>query len=198
MTAPKYEIQIRRGRTFSQSYLYASDKLVYKPITAMPSLAPVRVTVPGHGVPDQWPVMVSGVKNPSQLNTAEDEYRVATAVDANTIEFNDLSALDWRTFSASGVVVYNEPASLVGWEARAQIRDKIGGTLLFTWSSNPASSPDGLITVDGAMLTLNIDAAITAAIPWNTAVYDIEVELAGEVRTIIAPSTVTVVGEVTT
>ena len=199
MTAPTYDIQIRRGRTFSQAYLYASDKLVYKPITAMTSQAPVRLTVPSHGIPDQWPVMVSGVKNPYQLNTRECEYRVATVVSTDTLELNDVNALDWKAFSpVSGVVVYNEPAPLTAWEARAQMRDRVGGSLLFTWSSNPSSNPDGLITIDGATLTLTIDAVKTAAIAWHSAVYDIEVELNGEVRTIIAPSSVEVVGEVTT
>lgn len=199
MTAPTYPIQIRRGRTFSQAYLYASDKLVYKLITAMPSQAPVRLAVADHGVPDQWPVMVSGVKNPYQLNTRDCEYRVATVVDADTLELNDVNALDWKAFSpVSGVVVYNEPAPLDAWEARAQVRDRVGGNLLFTWSSNPASNADGVITIDGAVLTLTIDATKTAGFTWHTGVYDIEVELNGEVRTIIATSAVEVLGEVTT
>ena len=55
-----------------------------------------------------------------------------------------------------------------------------------------------LVTRDGAVLTLTIDAAKTAGFTWHTGVYDIEVELNGEVRTIIATSAVEVLGEVTT
>lgn len=51
MTAPVVDITITKGKTFEFSYRYADDELVYKPISAMPSTAPVRLTVTAHGIP---------------------------------------------------------------------------------------------------------------------------------------------------
>lgn len=42
--APEIDMIITRGKTFEFGFLYAEDELLYLPITAMPSTAPVRVT----------------------------------------------------------------------------------------------------------------------------------------------------------
>lgn len=200
--APEFPITISRGKTFAQTFLYASDRLIYKPISAMPTKAPCQLTVVGHGLPDGWPVSIAGVKSPAELNTEEGEYRLPLVVDADTIEINDFDASDLKTYAISGRIVYSEPASLAGCEVRAQVRTKIGGDVLFVWNSNlaatPAPSAGGAVVIDGASVTLNIDAVTAAALPWAKGVYDVEVEFAGgEVRELIRSSAVTVVGEVT-
>jgi hypothetical protein len=198
MAAPAINLTITKGKTFSFGYLYADDAKTFKNITAMPQLAPVQLTVPGHGIPDGWPVQISGVKQPGELNTGDGEYRLATVVDANTIELVNESAYDWRAYSAGGMVVFNTPIDLAGWTCRAQVRDKIGGTLLFSWHSDPAQNPDGLIVLSGASVTFNIDAATTAAMLWSKGTYDAElVDPSGKVFSMVGPSPVTVAGEVT-
>ena len=80
------------------------------------------------------------------------------------------------------------------------IRDKVGGTVLFTWHSDPAESPDGEIEVDvaGGAFVLKMDAAVAAALEWKRGVYDVEaIAPGGEVYPVTAISQVTVEDEVT-
>lgn len=198
--APVIDITIVRGKTFEFGYLYADDELVYKPITAMPSTAPVRLTVVGHGIPEGWPVQVSCVKAPAELNSAEGEYQFVKVIDVDTIELNAVNAHCWKAFSGSGLVVFNKPVDLTGWACRAQVRDKIGGTVLFSWHSDPLENPDGVAEVDVArsQFVLHIDAATAEALAFARGVYDVEaIAPGGEVYPVTAISAVTVSDEVT-
>ena len=198
--APEIPITIQRGKTFEFGFLYAEDELLYLPITGMPSTAPVRLTVVGHGVPDGWPVQVTCVKAPAELNTPDDESQLAKVVDANTIELNALNAHCWKAFSGSGLLVLNKPMDLTGWHCRAQVRDRVGGEVLFTWHSDPAENPDGEIEVDLARSTfvLKMDAATAAALEWKRGKYDVEaIAPGGEVYALTAISDITVADEVT-
>lgn len=198
--APEIDITITRGKTFEFGYLYADDDLVYKPITAMPSTAPVRLTVVGHGVPEGWPVQVSCVKAPTELNNAEGDYYFAKVIDVDTLELNSVNAHCLKAFSGSGLVVYSKPVDLTGWSCRAQVRDKVGGVVLFSWHSDPLQAPDGEIEVDIArgQFVLHIDAATAAALTWSRGVYDAEaIAPGGEVYPLTAISSVSVSDEVT-
>lgn len=198
--AEQIDITIIRGKTFEFGFLYAEDELLYLPIVGMPSKAPVRLTVPGHGVPDGWPVQVTCVKAPAELNTPDDESQLAKVVDANTIELNALNAHCWKAFSGSGVLVLNKPMDLTGWHCRAQVRDKPGGTVLFTWHSDPGESPDGEIEVYLAhsAFVLKMDAATAAALEWRRGKYDVEaIAPGGEVYPLTAISDIEVADEVT-
>lgn len=201
MAAPVVDLTIARGKTFEYSFLYADDTLVYRPITAMPSKAPVRLTVPAHGVPDGWPVDVRGA-TPSELNTVDGaEPRFARVVDADTLEFNALDGSGFRAFSAGGNVIYRKPADLTGWSARAAVRDKPGGVLLLRWDSNPLSGAEGLIVLDAARaaFVLQLGAVVTAALPWSTGVWELEaVDPQGRVYGVVGISRVNVTNEVVT
>jgi len=200
MTAPTFALNIVKGKTLEQPLLYAENFLVYAPIEALPSVAPVRVTITNHGIPDDWPVRVQGVAAPVELNTAQGITYPARIIDANTVELNALDGSGWVAFTVSGHLVYTQPADITGWEAHMQIRDRLGGTMLLDLSSNPADNADGTITIDVAnsAFVLGLTAAQTAAIPWNGAVYDIEaIRPDGKVVSIIAPSPVIAGPEVT-
>ncbi|RRV29663.1 hypothetical protein EGJ23_01625 [Pseudomonas sp. o96-267] len=200
MSAPEISITIQRGKTFEFGFVYAEDELLYLPITGMPSKAPVRLTVEGHGVPDGWPVQVTCVKAPAELNTPDDESQIAKLVDVDTVELNALNAHCWKAFSGSGLLVLNKPMDLTGWHCRAQVRDKPGGAVLFTWHSDPAESPDGEIEVDLALsaFVLKMDADTAAALPWKRGKYDVEaIAPGGEVYPLTAISDIEVADEVT-
>lgn len=199
--APEISLIITRGKTFEFAYRCAEDELLYRSITAMPVKAPVQLTVASHGVPDGWPVQVSCVKAPSELNTADGESLIAKVVDGDTIEFNAVNAHCWKPFSGPGVLVLNKPMDLTGWHCRAQVRDKVGGEVLFTWHSDPAESPDGEAEVDAAAsaFVLKIDAGVAAALAWKRGVYDLEaIAPGGEVYPVTAISPIEVADEVTT
>lgn len=198
--ASEIDITITRGKTFEFAFLYAEDDLLYLPISGMPSKAPCRLTIAGHGIPDGWPVQVQGCKTPVELNTQDGESLIAKVIDANTIEFNAINASAWKALSGPGVVVLNKPLDLTGWQCRAQVRDRVGGELLFSWHSDPAESPDGEAEVDVAAcaFVLKLSAEQAAALDFKRGLYDAEaVSPTGEVYPLTAISQVTVEDEVT-
>ena len=72
MGAPVVDITIVKGKTFEFAYRYAEDELVYLSIVAMTSLAPVRLTITAHNIPDGWPIRIDCVKAPEELNSDPD------------------------------------------------------------------------------------------------------------------------------
>lgn len=197
---PEIPLKIFRGKTFEFGYLYAEDELLYLPILDMTSRAPVRLRVDGHGIPDGWPVRIECVKSPEELNTAQGCHYRARVVDEDTIEINALNAQCWKPFTQSGLVVLAKPTDLDGWHARAQVRDRVGGTVLFSWHSDPDEDPDGEIVIDperGAIV-LTMTPSVSADLPWRQGVYDLEaISPDGDVYPITSVSPVVVLDEVT-
>lgn len=196
---PEFELTITRGKTLELAFLYADEQLVYRPITAMPSKAPVRLSVAGHGIPDGWQVRIESVTTPVELNTAADESVAASLVDVDTIELNALNGSAWRALGVGGVVIFNKPVDLTGWSARAAVRDRVGGTLQFTWDSNALNTPDALITVDLAAhaFVLHMSADQAAALTWSKGVWELEaIDPTGRVYQVIGVSNVMVSCEV--
>ncbi len=208
--AEQIDLTITRGKTFEFGFLYADDEPRQVLITGMPSKVPLRLTVPGHGLPDGWPFWVSCVKSPAELNTSvesgdaaevmgADPYFVKV-VDLDTIEVPGVIAACWKGFSGPGVLLTRPPVDLTGWHCRAQARDKVGGRVLHSWHSDPAQTPDSPAIVDAALaqfvLTMTADAA--QALTWKKAVYDLEaIAPGGQVYPVTAISAITVSDEVT-
>jgi hypothetical protein len=200
MSAPTYKLTITRGKTLAQPFQYAESFLLYRPITAVTSTAPLRVRVVGHGIPDGWPVRIQGVVSPSSMNTPTEEVWASALVSPNEVEINTLDTSVDAAYDDTGSLVFQQPADITGWVFRMHIRDKIGGTVLLTLSSDIADGATGIITVAPAesAFTLGLTAAQTAALSWAGGVYDIEaVRPDGAVIPIIAPSVVVVDQEVT-
>lgn len=200
MSKTVYKLSLVRGKTCEQAFLYSNSILAYRPITALANKAPVRLTCPAHGCPDNWPVRVQGVVEPRELNTEEGKAFQATVVDLDTLELNSLDASLWAEFVHSGSVVFNTPIDLTGWKARMHIRNKIGGELLCTLSSDPADDAEGVIEIDNesSAFIIKLTAEQTAGLTWNSGVYDLEaIRPDGGVVSILAPSPVVVEQEVT-
>jgi hypothetical protein len=200
MGAPVVDINIVKGKTFEFMYRYADHDLVYKPILAMPSTAPVRLAISDHGIPDGWPIRIEGVRQPYELNSDDDAYYIATAIDPSTIELNMVRADGWRPYTSGGSVIFNNPFDLTGCSARMQIRDRVDGTILLTLNSDPSTAPDGEIEVDFnlAGLIVRLSPAVTAGITWLRGVYDLElITPDGNVYPVTDVSKVTIGAEVT-
>ena len=180
---------IERGRTFNNVLRLEIEPIVYKPITAITQTAPVRITVPAHGLKDGWRAAVTNVKGMGEINaeannlTARD-YHEATVIDADTVEFNDVNAAGFKAYISGGVLQYNTPMSLTGFKARQDIKDKVGGMVLLSLTTE-----NGGITIDEAACTIRrtISAADTAAIAWKTGVSDLEVVSPDLVPVVTAP-----------
>lgn len=200
MPATAEDLVIEQGKTFQRVVRWETTPLVYRPITAIPQSAPATLTVPAHDIPDGWRAAVSDVKGMTEINAGSNppdqrDFRRVTVVDANTVQFNEVSAASFRAYRSGGYLVYFTPVTLTGFVGRMTIRDRIGGTVLVS-----LTTANGGVVVDAASKTilLVITAAATAAFAWSKGVYDLEMESAGGVVTALLSGAITVTKEVTT
>jgi hypothetical protein len=195
----KANLTIEQGETFETVVRWETPPLKYKPISAMTQTAPVSITATGHAIPNGWRVAVVDAKGMTELNAAsappaDEELRAATVIDANTVEFNEVSAALFKAYKSGGYLAYYTPQDLTGYTARMTIRDRVGGTELVA-----LTSADSEIIIDAAAFTITIaiSAAATAAFTWTKGVYDLElVSSTGRVARILS-GTVTLSKEVT-
>jgi hypothetical protein len=178
---------------------WASEPYVYKPITSVANTAPVRLTVPSHGLPDGWRFAVSAVQGATGLNAKKSppdakEYYEATVVDANTVDINNVNGMLLGAYKSGGVIQYLTPVDMTGMSARMQIKDKVGGTELLVLTSDA-----GDITINPSTytITIRIPPTVTDDITWTTGVYDLEMYNGTDVF-LLCFGTVTVELEVTT
>ena len=146
MTAKSLNLVIAKGKTFKHVVRWEGETYTYSAITAVPNLAPVRLTSTTHGVPDQWRVAIVSVKGMTELNAAnnppkESELIVASRVDANTIELNGVNASTYKAYTSGGFIQYKTPVPLASFTARMSIKAKITTpTLLQTVAGGTSST----------------------------------------------------------
>ena len=211
--AIKKTLNIVRGKTTQLVIRWETTPVVSKAITAISTATGFpRLTVPSHGAPQGWRGYVVGVDAPKQINAdnippRSSDYREATVIDSNTVEFNGLVPVDdngrsWAAYTSGGFFQYNTPQSLANKTVRVKVKDRVGGTVLL--STELGDAPNNLITAtaDDAnkAITIEIAATTTEDLTWDKGVWEVEVEdsLTGKVDSIIAPSPVVVGDEVVT
>ena len=196
------DLTIQQGRTFSLALRWESPPVVYRPITAIAQTAPARLTVPAHGVPDGWRVAITNVKGMTEINAEANkltsrDYHQATVLDANTVEINDINAAGFKAYTSGGYIQFDTPVDLTGFTARMAIKNRVGGTVLYTLTTE-----NGGIVIDAAakLVTLKISAADTTLMAFTTGVYDLEMVSGATpaVVTALISGRVTVSKEVTT
>lgn len=194
------DLEIFQGKTFSRVIRWEAHPYVYKAISAITKTAPVNITATAHGVPDGWRVAIVSVRGMTEINAQNSpprltDYFRATYVDANTIQLNDVNAADYSTYTSGGYVQYLTPVSITGYTARMKIKNRVGGTVLETLTTE-----NGKIALDATnkTITLTLSATDTAAYTFKKGVYDLEMVSGGGVVTAILSGNITVVPEVTT
>jgi hypothetical protein len=195
------DLTILQGKTFNLVLRWETTPVIYKAISGISQTAPVTITCPSHGLVEGWRAAVSAVKGMTEINAEanavkDKDYHSVTAVDANTIQFNDVNAASFKAYVSGGYVQYNTPVDMVGFSARMSIKDKVGGTELFS-----LTTANTRIAIDNAAKTiaLNITAADTEDIlTWTKGVYDLEMVSPADVVTQILSGKVVVTREVTT
>jgi len=192
MTPVKLNFKVYQGSTFNEVLRWESSKKIYKAITAITSNAPCVVTAVGHGAPDGWRVKVTNVGGMKEINSVDD-YKIATKLSADSIEFNDINSIGFSAYTSGGVIEYNQPVDLTGYTARMQIREKIDSDTVI----KELTTENGGIVIDviNSKIILNISAADTELFTFNSAVYSIEL-----VSTTVVPfatGVLTLVREVT-
>lgn len=176
LTTLPYDLRIVQGKTYTVSFRWATPPYIYKAITAIAKTAPLRLTVPTHGMPDGWRFAIAGVGGMTSLNASADpprqrDFYTGTVVDPNTIDINDINGTLLSAYTSGGHIQFYTPADMTLMSARMTIRDKVGGTVL--WSGTSAAG-DIAIDVAKAQVVITIDAVSTAALSDLRGVYDIE------------------------
>lgn len=195
MNPVKLNFKVYQGSTFNEVLRWESSKKIYKAISGITQAAPCVVSVIGHGVPDGWRVKTTNIGGMVELNSAE-EYKVATVLGADSIEFNSVNSLGYKAYTSGGVIEYNEPLNLTGYTARMQIREKLDSTEII---KSLTSDPSGGISIDtsGYKITITISATDTAEFTFSSAVYSLELVSSTGVVNQLMSGTLTLVREVT-
>lgn len=200
MACSKDTLQIVKGKTFNTVLRWAQPHYIYKQISAISQTAPVSITATAHGVPEGWSVAIASVRGMTQINAKNyppdvEDYTPATVVDPNTITLNAINAADYKTYTSGGYVQYRAPVDLTGYTARMTVKDRVGGTELFSLTTE-----NSRIVIDNTVKTivLTISATDTASIDWSRGVYDLELVSSGGQVTALLNGSVSVSEEVTT
>ncbi len=191
--AAKINLEICQGRTFSKTLRYGQPRRIYKQLTGASKTAPCVLTVPDHGMPDGWAFTVSNVKGMTELNS--DRVYQATVLDSDLIELNDVNAVDFKPYTGSGIITYQQPVDLAGYTARMQIRPEVSSQEVLL----ELTTANGRIVLDNVAkaITMQVTAMDTAGIDWDEGVYDLELESAGGKVELLSFGNVTIVYEVT-
>ena len=195
------DLLIQRGSTFKYVFRWGTDPIVYKPISAVVSLAPLRVTVTGHGLPDGWPVAVSDVLGMINVNAKstpprKSDYIKVKVVDPNTLEFNGINATSFPTYISGGNIQYKTPVDLTGYTGSLEFRMRPDLTLPILFAMNSAN---GRIVFDNTLKTITLTALAIDTVPvvLNLATYDLELTSPGGIKTKLLSGTGTTVDEST-
>lgn len=195
------DLAIRQGSTFTQVLRWETEPFLTAAITAIDPIASVRLhTEAAHGIPNGWRVAVVG-SGVSQLDAKKNppvdkDMRRATVIDADTIEFNGLSAVDFDAYDSGGFLMWYTPQDLAGYIARMKVKDKPGGEEYLELTTE-----NGAIALDNVAkeIKLTLTPAVTELITsWKKAVYDLELESPTGIVTALFEGAITVSPEITT
>lgn len=202
MAAVRANLTIYQGETFERIIRWEMSPFVYKAITGITNAAPVVITAVGHGLATGWRTAVASVLGMVEINAKhaparDSELVQVTVVDVDHVSLNTVNSAGFGVYVSGGYLQYSTPVDLTGYHARMEIKDRVGGTILLTLTDQ---TPDFRIVLDNAAhtITLNINAVDTAALAWQSGVYDLEmISPAGRVTRIFSGK-ITVNREVTT
>jgi hypothetical protein len=117
-------------------------------------------------------VAINNVKGMYEINAKytpprESDYYVATVVDADTLEFNNIDAGEFHAYTSGGTVQYNTPVDLSPYTAVFKVEDVVGGTALADLSI--------YVVLDNAAktITVSIPATITSGWTFTQGVYEL-------------------------
>ena len=165
---------LHKGADFRRTVLWADDELIYRHITGATQDAPCVLTVPSHGVPDGWPIAITGVVGMTQLNARrlpvqDSDHVTATVVDADTLSLNSIDAQLYSPYESGGAIRYRTPHDLAGYTAEARILAADGTELL----STDSTSGGIVIDAENYRIDLVIPGSDTASVTWTSGTLDL-------------------------
>jgi len=193
MKAKRIDLDIEQGATFIKKINWYGGGKVVREIEDVAEGCPTVITVSAHGLPvdADTPVYIQEVKGARSLNS--DEEIVATYIDANSFSVN-VNTQGEAYVAGTGCVHYFAPKNLSSWTARMDIRDELEDTTTLVSLTSPS---DIIIDTATAEIQIVISAAVTAALDFDEAVYDLELEDASGNVTRLIEGNVALIKEVT-
>lgn len=158
MQPSRLDLPVIPGTTTRQPLLLMQPSYLYKPIAAIQRTAPLLITVPGHGLPPEWPVWFEDITGWAELrrDKTREPFRMARTVDADTIELNGLNGINQK--ASGGVLVYQPPVDLTGCTGLLRITGSDGAELDLTTENG------GLLIQGLGQMLVVISAAQAAAL----------------------------------
>lgn len=203
MALQKLTLTIRKGSAENIPIRLEQSGWSYASISAVLQTAPLRVTAPGHGIPDGWRAAIMNVKAVGDFGAAnnppkDNELHTVTVIDADTVEFNAINGAAFRAHTGGGQLAWHTPVDLnlyVG--ARMNVRDKVGGVLVANWTTDTNELERD---VANDTLWLRLDDLVTETLTAKNKVFDIElIRTGGDADRVCAyDSTIVVLDETTT
>ncbi len=194
MPGLRYDFSIKQGATLSEALRWMQDRKTFIQISAVTRAAPaVATTAAVHGVPDRWPVYITGAKGMTEINSydALKPHRAITDGYSTTqLEIMNFNSLNLASYAGGGVLEFYPSQDLTpyltanGGTAELKIRPTITDT------GSPLDTLDLtnsgiLIDTTKKKIVLQRTAVQTAAynFPNDEAWYDLELRnAAGEVK----------------
>lgn len=175
-------LEFLQGATFTQVYRWGAEPLVYKAVTAVPSLTPLKFTITAHAIPDGWSIALAEFSGLESLLAADwppgsKDYYPITVVDSDTIALNTVDADRFETSGstpATGTIAMLTPVSLAGVTAAFNIYPfpSPGSGLPV---SSPVPPPTPLLTVtpvlDDTAKTITVTVTATQTTDLNPGQY---------------------------
>lgn len=199
----KLKLSARKGASADIQILVETDTMAFAPISTMAQTAPLRVTSTGHGILDNWRAAVVDAKGMTEMNAADSasirdgELHKITVVDANTIEFDSISAAGFRAYTSGGYLAFYAPKDLSGYTAaRMDLKTRAGGDVILA-----LSTIDDTLEIEAASSSLwvHLPADALDDVPAREYLFDVELIRSDGVDAICAAtSTITVLPEITT
>lgn len=175
MQPAKINYKIFQGGTFQETFRWESETKVYVPIQSIAKAAPCVITTQTpHNLPVGWRFRVVGAGGMKEINSVgESAYYLSTLTPtASTIEINQTNSLSYTAYTSGGVVEYNQPVPLAGYQARMQIRETVDSATVI----HEATTQNNQIVLDNTNKTIQITllANVTQNFNFATAVYSLE------------------------
>lgn len=203
MGLSKLKLSARKGASADIQIRVETDALSFAVISGMAQTAPMRVTSTSHGILDGWRAAVVDAKGMTEMNAADSasvrdgDLHNITVVDANTIEFDGISAAGFRAYTSGGYLAFYAPKDLSGYTAaRMDLKTRAGGDVILA-----LSTIDDTLEIDAASSSVWVHLPDDAldTVPARDYLFDIELIREDGVDAICAAnSTISVLPEITT
>ncbi|TLX65061.1 hypothetical protein DN820_01740 [Stutzerimonas nosocomialis] len=168
MQPARLDLPIIPGETLRKPFWLLQPIFEYRPISVIEQSAPLRLTVPTHGLHADWPVWIEGVDRWSNLNRDKlrEPFFMALRIDDSTLELNEFNGIGKN--ASGGMLVYRPGVDLAGVTGRLTIRGR--ATIELT-------TENGGLVIEGVGQLLMVLTAEQSALITPGSTYDLDLTM---------------------